>query len=166
MRTTRVSTLVAIAIIAVAVGWSGARVFAGMSDSGPDVPQAAPYAMVFLAAVLVGGALLMRRRIRRRRETTPPVSADLAVRLLVLAKASALVGAAVVGAYGGLALYYAGSLSVSAHKSGAVASLVTCAAGFATVVSALWLERECRAPHDDDDDKPDRPGPRHLPPWQ
>ena len=51
------------------------------------------HSFVGLAAVLVGGALLMRRRVQARRPGTPPVSPDLAVRLLVLAQASSIVGA-------------------------------------------------------------------------
>lgn len=161
MRTTRVGTLVAIAVIALAVAWSGARVIAGVTGSMLDVPRAAPYAMVFLAAVLIGGALLMRRRVHHRREDTPLVSAELAVRLLVLAKASALVGAVVLGGYAGLGLYYASALSVPARRSAALVSVVAAVAALVVIVAALWLERECRAP-DDEDDPDERGGPRPV----
>jgi hypothetical protein len=150
MRTTRVTTLVATAVVAVAVGWSGARVLAGLSGTAPRVPRGAPFAMVFLAAVLVTGALVMRRRVHHRRETTPLVSPDLAVRLLVLAKASSLVGAAVTGAYIGLAIYHLGALSIPLRRTEAVVAGFTALAGLVVIVTALWLERECRAPHDDE----------------
>jgi hypothetical protein len=162
MRTTRVTTLVATAAVAVAVGWSGARIAAGLSGSSPRVPRPAPFAMVFLAAVLIVGAMVMRRRVHRRREHTPLVSPEMAVRLLVLAKASSLVGAAVTGAYLGLSIYHLGALSIPVRRTEALFAGFTALAGLTVIVCALWLERECRAPHDDErtfSGRPGEPGP-------
>ncbi len=83
----------------------------------PDVPLTAPLALVFLAAVLAGGGLLMRRRVQQWRPGRERVSPDLAVRLLVLAKASALAGAAVAGGYLGAAIAYAEDLDVPFRRS-------------------------------------------------
>ena len=62
-------------------------------------------------------ALIMRRRVQQWRPGREQVSPDLAVRLLVLAKASALAGAAVAGVYLGAAVAYADDLDVPFRRS-------------------------------------------------
>jgi len=150
MRTTRPGTLAALAVVAAACGWTGVRVWATVDRVLPNVPRGAPFALLFLAAVLAGGALLMRRRVRSWRPGTPKVSADLAVRLLVLSQASAIVGALVVGGYLGVAVFYAEDLDVPFRRAAAGWSVASVLAGVVVVATAVWLERECRVPPDDD----------------
>lgn len=145
------ATLAAFAVVALAVGWTGVRVWTTLNGL-PQVPRLAPLALLFLAGVLAGGALLMRRRVQARRPGTPLVSPDLAVRLLVLAQASAIVGALVAGGYLGAAVFYAGALDVPFRRDAAGWSVASALAGVAVVVTAIWLERECRVPTDEDPD--------------
>jgi len=151
VRTTRLGTLASIAVVAVALGWTIVRVWSARNGM-PQIPHGAPFALLFLAAVLVGGALLMRRRVQVRRPGTPPVSPDLAVRLLVLAQASSIVGALVAGGYLGAAVFYAEDLSVPFRRESASWSVAATVAALVVIVTAVWLERECRVPPDDDTD--------------
>jgi len=149
--TTRLSTLVAVLVVCAALGWTGVRLVVRVTGSLPDVPLSAPLALVFLAAVLTGGALVMRRRVQQWRPGRERVNPDLAVRLLVLAKASALAGAVVAGGYLGAAVAYAGDLDVPFRRSSTWWSLGSAALALLVVATALWLERECRTPPIDGD---------------
>lgn len=151
LATTRLQTLLAIAVVAAAVGWTGIRVLTSVGGSMPDVPRLAPFALLFLAAVLVGGAVLMRRRVQRWQPGRERVAPETAVRLLALAKASALVGAAVAGAYAGAAVVYAAGFEVPFRAAATWWSVASALTAVAAVVAALWLERECRVPGDDTD---------------
>lgn len=153
MNVLRPSTLASLAFVAAALGWTGARVWSSIAGASPDVPRLAPFALVFLAAVLVGGGLIMRRRVQRRQPGTPPISADLAVRLLVLAQASAIVGSLAAGGYVGAAVYYAAELDVPFRRTAAGWALGSAIASLAVVGAAVWLERECRVPPEDDPDE-------------
>lgn len=146
----RPATLAVLAVVAVATGWTGMRVWSTVDGGLPYVPRAAPFALLFLAAVLAGSALMMRRRVQARRPGTPLVSPHLAVRLLVLAQASAIVGSLVTGAYVGAALFYAEDLDVPFRRAAAAWCLGSAFAGLVVVISAVWLERECRVPPDQD----------------
>lgn len=152
MRLLRPGTLASLAVVAGALGWTGTRIWASVSGVLPDVPRLAPFALLFLAAVLVGGGLTMRRRVQRRQPGTLPISADLAVRLLVLAQASAIVGSLVTGGYVGAAVFYAADLDVEFRRVAAGWALGSAIASMVVVVAAVWLERECRVPPDDDPD--------------
>lgn len=146
LTTTRLSTLGTVLVVCVALGWTGVRVIATVSGALPDVPLSAPLALVFLAAVLAGGGLIMRRRVQQWQPGREPISPDLAVRLLMLAKASALAGAAVAGGYLGAAIAYAGDLAVPFRRTSTWWSLGSAGLALVVVATALWLERECRTP--------------------
>jgi hypothetical protein len=146
LRTTRIRTLLAVLAVGAALGWTGVRLFVRINGSLPDVPLTAPVALGLLAAVLTGGGLVMRRRVQQWRPGRERVSPDLAVRLLVLAKASALAGAAVAGGYLGAAVAYAADLDVPFRRSSTWWCLGSAALALVVVAAALWLERECRTP--------------------
>ncbi len=74
-----------------------------------------------------------------------PLTPQRAVNRLLLARACAVVGALVAGAYLGYALAWAGSDALLADQR-VLRSLVTALAGAAVVVAALALERACRVP--------------------
>lgn len=109
-----------------------------------------------LGARTLRARLAAERELRRVRERPPPaalarpvrpVDPLLVARLVVLAQASAYVGAVFVGVWSGVLLYLAGQLgrlySAPGDARAAVLGLV-CAAGL--VVAALRLESVCRVP--------------------
>ena len=146
MGPTRLTTLLGVLVVCVALGWTGVRVAVSVSGSLPEVPLTAPVALVFLAAVLAGGGLVMRRRVQQWQPGRERINPDLAVRLLILAKASALAGSAVAGGYLGAAVAYAADLDVPFRRSSTWWCLGSAAVAVLVVVTALWLERECRTP--------------------
>jgi hypothetical protein len=74
------------------------------------------------------------------------------VNLLVLGKASALVGAFMAGGYCGYALTFVRSWSVPTGRDRVVQSLLAALLAAAVMIAALLLERACKVPEDDDDD--------------
>lgn len=97
--------------------------------------------MAFLAA-LVGVAAFRTRQATRGKIRLP---AQRAVNLLVLGKACARAGAAVLGGYAGFALgYLRESMSVPPFQLVLVA--LTCLSGIALMVAGLALERACEIP--------------------
>lgn len=124
----------------------------------PAVPALAgsTLGVLGIAEVIAGNAL--RARIERRPGTVP-VQPLVAARALIVAKASALAGAIMVGAWAGLLAYVlprSGEIAAAADDTlGAVVGL-GCA--LLLVGGGLWLERCCRTPDDPDQDPyPGRP---------
>jgi Protein of unknown function (DUF3180) len=145
---TRPRDLVAIAVVAGVISWAVVRRWYG---SLPQLQWIVPLSLAFLAVVeFVSGAQL-RARIRRRPGTRPP-NPLAAARLLALAKASSLVGAAMVGVWGGLLLYVAPRLDfLAAADNDTVTASVGVASSSALVGAALWLEYCCRTPKPPED---------------
>jgi hypothetical protein len=125
----------------------------------PELPlfAGATLGVLGVAEAIAGSAL--RARIRRR-AGTQPVQPLVAARAVLLAKASALAGAIMTGAWGGLlvhALPRAGEITAAGRDS--VAGGVGIACALALVAGALWLEHCCRAPDDESgDERGDGPG--------
>lgn len=155
-RLRRVSAL-SLAITA-AIGLVGGRAVRPLLEQtdrvAPTVPWTASIALLFLAAILGWLAYATYQAVHKRREH---IESDRAVRQLVLAKASALVGALVAGGYAGFALSFADSMDTDLGHERVVHSGLTALAGIVVVVAALLLERACEVPKDDDD-SPDAQG--------
>lgn len=115
----------------------------------PDFPllAGAPVAVLGVAEAIAGTAL--RNRIRRTAGSRP-VEPLVAARAVLVAKASALAGAIVAGAWTGLLGYTlprTGELTAAAGDAAAAGVGLVCSAGL--VAGAAWLEYCCRAPDDD-----------------
>lgn len=152
MRSTRAWDLIGLGLVAAVATWLLVRSFYG------SLPPIGVLAGASLYAVAVGEfafALYVRARIRDRRIGDGPQQLHpiTVARALALAKASALVGAALVGVWTGFLLYVlpisATVRAASADRVGAVVGLV---AGLVLVGAALWLEHCCRTPDDHTDD--------------
>jgi len=146
---TRLPVLAGLALAAVVLGWSGLRVIESYGVPLPRVPVSAPAVLLLLAAMLVGYALSLRSRLQAQRERRPdakPVNPLAAARAAMLAQATSLVGAMVVGGYVGYAVFLLGELEIAPRRSLALAAGSTALAAAALVGSALFLERVCRLP--------------------
>lgn len=121
-------------------GWLLRPVAGALGGTAPLVSWSQPLALVLVAAVLGGTARLTWRALQVRHERIEP---HRAVNRLVLARASALVGALVAGGYGGYAVSW---LGIGAELAGERVwrSLAAAVAGVAVVATALLLERACR----------------------
>jgi hypothetical protein len=114
----------------------------------------APLGVLGVAEAVAGNAL--RARIQRR-PGTAPVQPLVAARAVLVAKASALAGAIMTGAWAGVLAHVlprAGTIAAAGGDTAAAAVGVLCALGL--VAGALWLERCCRVPEDRERDDPPR----------
>lgn len=147
----RRTSAVVLAIVTVLgiVGGRSIRIIAEATDRvAPSVSWAAPLVLFFLAAVLGERAWSTYKSLHRDRRI---MQSDHAVRLLALAKASALVGALVAGAYLGYALSFADSLEAALPRERVIRSVIAVVAAVLVVAAALLLERACEVPKDRDD---------------
>jgi hypothetical protein len=149
MRPTNPATLVIAAVVTGALGW---LIFTTSYGSLPKLPWL-PAVSIFALAVVEA---VMARTTKARIEHKPgaarvdPLSV---ARFVVLAKASALAGALIAGAYAGILLYLLTHRQLTAATDDTPAAVAGLVSGVALVVAGLLLERACRVPPRPDDDE-------------
>lgn len=147
LRPTSPAALTAFAVVGLVCGWLVRRIFAAVDLVAPLELHLDPGARAAGGRRCVG-----RHGVRHhppgRRPVRRPQSHQL-VNRLVLARASALVGALLAGAYAGYAVSWLGSLAELAEQR-ALRSAVAAIAGVTVTAAALWLERACRVSSDDE----------------
>jgi hypothetical protein len=145
---TRLRDLAAIAVVAAALSWLAVRQYYG------DLPRLhwfVPLSLALLAFVEVLAGSQLRARIRRR-PGTEPVHPLVAARSVALAKASAIVGAAMLGVWAGVLIYTLPRLGyLAAAGDDTRTAVVGVVAAAALTAAALWLEFCCRTPKPPDD---------------
>lgn len=153
MRRTSPVTLVGIAIAGAVIGW---LLQVGLASSGsPSIqPPATLYSVLF---VLAFGLVLLGRPVRRlvRGKARRPVDPFFATRVLMLAKASSLAGALLVGAALGL-LGYAVSRTGGFSTPAFWPDVLTGIGALALCIAGLVVEWWCHIPPQDRADQPDR----------
>lgn len=145
LKPTAPSTLLVAALAA------GALVLVIFTSEYLQVPSwYTPTTLLLLAMVLAYTAYTTKTRIERK-PGARPVEPLLFARFAALAKASSIGGATIAGAYAGLLVF----LVAHRHLEDAQTDLPLAIYGFVAclvlVAAALWLERCCRIPADDDD---------------
>lgn len=106
--------------------------------------------------LVVLGLVVAARYMSRVKRRTAPVDPLLAVRILVLGRTGAVVGAVVAGLYLGIGVQRVGSgLTAGGGGRQVVLAGLGVLAGLAVTVAGLVVERACRRPDDPDD--PDDP---------
>ena len=157
MRTLRIRTLAGLFAVAFVLAWAIARLWDTVGTL-PGVPVAAPIVLAVIAVALVATALSLRSRLRAQRERRPGakgVDPLAAARAVVFAQASALVASVVAGLYGGACLYLIMyKLEMEPRQQQAIYSGLAFLVGVAVVSAALFLERVCKLPEDDDRTRP------------
>jgi hypothetical protein len=149
MRFTRASDLLVPAVVA---GLLVHLLVRTAYDRMPPLPTLAGSTLLLIAIVEAVFGYSLRARIRHRPGTRPVVPLT-AARAVMLAKASSLLGAIMLGAWLAVLVYTVPKRDdFPAAASDTVSALVgsTCAA--ALIAAALWLEYCCRTPG-----KPDEP---------
>ncbi|MFC7407067.1 DUF3180 domain-containing protein [Georgenia alba] len=116
---------------------------------GPPVPYLSAAGPAVLSVVLLRLGQGVRRLVRQEPTSITPIGA---ARVVVLAKASALVGAALVGYFGAQILVALDNLSAPLPRQVALAAGLSLLACLALVVAAMVVERWCRVPPDDEDE--------------
>jgi Protein of unknown function (DUF3180) len=148
----RVTVLIGLALVAGVLSWGAAGLWDTFGTL-PTVPVAAPIVLAIIAVVLAATAFSLRSRLKAQRERRPDakgVDPLLAARAVVFGQASALVAALVSGLYGGVGVFLLRDLEVPARRDQVVYAGLSVVAGAAVVIAAIFLERVCRLPEDED----------------
>jgi hypothetical protein len=146
VKRTSPAALIGIAIVGAAAAW---LLQVGLTADGSStfIPPATLYSVLFILAF---GLLLIGRPVRRlvRGTSVRPVDPFFAMRVLVLAKASSLTGALLVGAaaaFLGYAASRAGSIAVPSFWPDVITGL----GALALCIAGLVVEWWCRIPPQD-----------------
>ncbi|MGW3358100.1 DUF3180 domain-containing protein [Streptomyces bungoensis] len=156
MKQLRIRVLAGVFVVAGILSWAGARLWNSIGTL-PSVPLAAPVVLALIAVVLLATALSLRARFKAQRERRPGakgVDPLMAARAVVFGQASALVAALVAGMYGGTGVFLLELLDIPARRDQAFYAGFSVLAGIAVIAAALFLERVCRLPEDDDENHP------------
>lgn len=150
IRPTNPSTLIVVALASGAVAWLVISSWYNDLPPLPWVPAVTLFVLALVEAVLARGT---SARIARK-PGRPPVQPLQVARLVVLAKASSLLGALFGGFFGGLLVW----LLIERGRIAAAAkdvpeAIATVVASIALVAAALWLEHSCRVPKRPDDEE-------------
>ncbi|MFD5913655.1 DUF3180 domain-containing protein [Streptomyces massasporeus] len=154
MRELRIRVLAAVFVVAGILSWAGARLWNSVGTL-PSVPLAAPIVLAVIAVVLLATALSIRARLKAQRERRPEakgVDPLMAARAVVFGHASALVAALVAGMYGGTGVFLLESLDIPARRDQAIYAGLSVVAGIGVIAAAIFLERVCKLPEDDEND--------------
>lgn len=144
---TRLTVLFVVITLSGLLGYAWASIVEQLNHTAPRVEWvavAAPWLIAAMLGLLAGSTYKTIHRDRRR------MASRQAMNLLVLAKASALVGAVLAGGYLGFGLNFVDRLDIPLPRDRAVRSLVAAGGGLAMTFCALLLERACRVPMDPD----------------
>lgn len=142
---TRVTDLLLAGLVGLGFGY---LIFQLASEQVPKLPVLAGGTLAVLAAVDAALAVWVRRRVSTGRLT----QAILVSRCVVLAKASSMLGALMLGGWLGVLIYLVPKSGVVAEAE--VPSAIVGAICAALLIAAgLWLEHSCRTPEDQDHDQ-------------
>lgn len=112
----------------------------------PPLPRFAGTTLALIGVVEAGLGHSLRARIQRR-EGTRPVPALTAARAVLLAKASSLLGAIMLGGWLAVIVYTLPQRDqVAAAGADATTGVIGAACAAVLVGAALWLEHCCRTP--------------------
>ena len=135
-------------VVGAVLGYGLVVVAERISGAAPPVQWTAVLALVAIAVIVFVLAYSTYRTVHRERRRMNP---QRAVNFLLLAKASALVGAVIAGGYVGFGLQFIDEMDVELPRERVIGALSAAVAALLIVVAGLVLERACRVPRDDDD---------------
>lgn len=155
MKRTGASVLVIAGLLGVALGFGVDQLLTSAGRATFTPSPLMPVLLIMLGAGCILFALPIRRAITGSAQR--PVDPFRAVRVVMLAKASSIVGAAMAGVAAGLLAFL---LTRPVTPVGSmVAVIATLAAGLVLMVAALVAEHLCTIRKDDDDEQPGPPEP-------
>lgn len=148
VRPTQIRSLVALFIVGGVLGYAFARISIAVNGIAPQIQWTSVLVLLACAAMVLVLANSTYRTLHRDRRV---MDVHRAVRFLLLAKASALVGAIVAGGYLGFALEFVDQLDVHLPQERVLRSVSAAIAAILLVIGGLLLERACRVPKDKDE---------------
>ncbi len=153
MKPTRVVVLVAIAVIAGAVGWGLVRIVDSWSGRVVPLPWLAAGALWLVAGAVLYWAISSKPRLTRA-PGAKPMAPLVAARTAALAMAASRAGALMLGLYAGIALGVLPQRVVPSGSATFWAALMASGGALVLTAAAVWLERMCRLPIDPHDRPP------------
>ncbi len=145
---TRVRSLLALFLVGGVLGYAFVRISITVHGYAPQIQWSSAIGLLVAASIVLVLANSTYRTLHRERRR---MDAHRAVRFLLLAKASALVGAIVAGAYLGFAVNFVNQLDVHLPQERVIRSVCASLAAIVLSVAGLLLERACRIPKDQDE---------------
>ena len=145
MQPTRIRLLVAIAVLAAAVGWGVVQVVDSWFGRLVPVPWLAAAALWLLAGAVLYWAVSSRPRLQRR-PGAKPMPPLVAARSAALAMAASRIGALVAGFYAGIAVGMTPNLGTPSGGQTFWAATAAAVGAIGLAAAGLWLEHVCRLP--------------------
>lgn len=144
---TRIRDLLTVAAIVGVATW----VLVGYNYGDlPSIPLFAGILLYVLAAVEIVIALVVRTRVSARQvgRAKGQLHPLTAARIVALAKASAILGALMAGAWAGLLVFLLAQNDVAQADHDKPSTVIALVGAVVLIAAALWLEYCCRAPDD------------------
>lgn len=149
LRPTGWQTIGVAVVVGAGLGWLLFSMLELLDLPLPALPLAVVATTAVLAVFTAIQAWAAHRVIQIRHELLEP---GRAIRLVVLGKASVLVGAALAGGYAAIAGYSVSRWEAVLPRERVISSLVAVIASVGLAVAGAFLERACRIPPSSDDD--------------
>ncbi|QHC57657.1 DUF3180 domain-containing protein [Rathayibacter sp. VKM Ac-2760] len=149
MKRTRISTLLGLGLVGAVAGF---LIDLAIASAGRPVlipPLTVPLTLVVVAALVLGFAIPIHRATKGTLRR--PIDPFRAMRVVVLAKASSLVGALLLGASGGVLVYLL-SRPVIPSLGSVWQDVAAIVGAIVLLVAGLVAEHLCTIPPTDDDD--------------
>lgn len=138
----RASTVVLVGLVTAAAGYVVLRLVPVSSPDPFPATWASVILLLFMAAGILSAGVPIRRVVRGR--SRRPVNPLRAVRVLILARASALTGALVAGWYVAVVLSQASDLDAASVQHRALRAGAVALSGLVLSGVGLWVQSMCR----------------------
>lgn len=151
MRPSRVGALTAAAVVVAALTWAALRVGTARGGTEPELMWRTVLTVGLLAVAVFGIGWPVRQWVRG--DKSRRIDALRAARTAALAKAASYAGALLAGVFGGYVLHFLPTVEIAARRSQLVLGLADLVVSGLLLAAGLLVERWCRVPPEDDDDR-------------
>lgn len=145
---TRLRALLALFLVGGVLGYAFVRLSISMNGYAPQIQWTSVIVLAAAAAMVLVLANSTYRTLHRDRRR---MDVRRALRFLLLAKASALVGAIIAGGYLGFASHFVDRLDISLYQDQVIRCVSASLCALVLTVGGLFLERACRIPKGEDE---------------
>ncbi|GAA0302417.1 hypothetical protein GCM10009528_19370 [Kineococcus aurantiacus] len=138
-------------VLAAVLAWSGLRIWVSGGHSEPDLMWRTTLTIGLLAVAVFGVGWPVKQWVDG--DKSRRIDALRAARTAALAKAASVAGSMLVGVFAGWGVHYVPTLHIAARRSEGVVAAADVVVSVLLLVAGLLVERWCRVPADEDDDR-------------